>query len=531
MVRALHRTYVTLAFKVKFDPVIVSMSIHLSKPFKMIAAVNRLGGIGCSGLIPWHIPEDMRYFKQVTTGNPDELINGGINAVIMGRKTWDSLPAKHRPLKDRINVVLSQTKSIHTEGAMVFNNIHEALNWMDDNPLVRDKWVIGGSSLYKQLIGKNWCSELHLTRIEDDTACDAFFPEVPDYYKERDTHILGSQASVTVYRNRYTAHLEQQYINQMRKLVTYPLIGSRNSQVHSKWKWDYSMDLQDGLPLFSTRRAFWRGIATELLFFIHGSTDANLLADKDIHIWDGNTTREFLDQRGLVYRHGAKAGEPYVEGDMGPMYGWVWRNWGARYRGCKIITSDTDIPDKEDEDEKEEGEVIDQLWTVLDKLLHNPQDRRIIMTDYNPTLIPQSVLAPCHSIHNHFKVRQEKDGTYLDMTTYQRSADMFLGVNFNIPSDALLQTIIAKAVGMKPGIMHVRFGDSHVYESHREAVLEQYSRTPADTFPTLEITSKRDIPTDSGTQQALDWIESLTYEDFKVVGYKPQKGIKADMVA
>lgn len=490
----------------------------------MIAAVNKLNGIGIKGVMPWYIAEDMDHFKRITTGDPDQLLNGGINAVIMGRKTWESIPEKHRPLVDRINIVLTSHPDIlqhqnRAPNVRAFDNIYEALAWLDDNPLVRDKWVIGGSQLYEDLIQRNWCSELHLTRIDNDATCDAFFPNIPDYYEEKSTEKLSDRAQVITYRNRYTAHLELQYINQMRRLITFPLVGSRNSLVHSQWKWDYTMDLQDGLPLFNTRRAFWRGIAVELLFFIHGYTDSKILAKQGIHIWDGNTTREFLDNRGL---------SDYEVGDMGPMYGWVWRHWGARYRGCKAYIDAFDVVVNETEDNEEE---IDQLREVITKLLHKPEDRRIIMTDYNPTLIPQSVLAPCHSIHNHFKVRVEKDGTYLDMITYQRSADMFLGVNFNIPSDALLQTIIAEAVHMKPGIMHVRFGDSHVYKSHKDAVLTQYERSPSSTFPKLTIEKPRPSDLELSPDTALAWIESLEYSDFVVHGYKPQKGIKADMVA
>ena len=119
---------------------------------------------------------------------------------------------------------------------------------------------------------------------------------------------------------------------------------------------------------------------------------------------------------------------------------------------------------------------------------------------------------------------------YLDMYTYQRSADMFLGVYFNIPSDATLLTIIAKAVGMQPGIMYLQFGNCHVYEGHVNAVRKQLERRPTDRLPTLTIT-KPAPGAGTHTDTAMEWIESLEFNDFKVEGYKPQGLIKADMVA
>lgn len=277
------------------------------------------------------------------------------------------------------------------------------------------------------------------------------------------------------------------------------------------------MDLADGLPLFSTRRAFWRGICEELLFFIKGDTNSCHLSEKGVRIWEGNTTREFLDRRGLT---------GYDVGDMGPMYGWVWRNFGARYQGMSHDYSD---------------EGYDQLRCVIEQLINTPNDRRILMTTYDPSKVSESVLAPCHSIVTHFFVREEGGLRYLDMYTYQRSADMFLGVYFNIPSDATLQMIIAQATGLIPGKMHVQFGNNHVYHAHLNALLEQLKRVPSDMLPTLTIDTMPEYIEYPGcfrgdrgkilVDNALKWIESLTYQDFTLSNYKPQGHIKADMIA
>jgi len=128
------------------------------------------------------------------------------------------------------------------------------------------------------------------------------------------------------------------------------------------------------LPLFTTKRTFWRGIAEELLWFISGSTNAKQLSAKGVRIWDGNSSREFLDQRGLT---------DYPEGDIGPGYGFQWRHFGAEYRGC---------------DENYEGEGVDQLAECIRKIRENPTDRRIILSAWNPAALSQMALPPCTSI-------------------------------------------------------------------------------------------------------------------------------------
>ena len=151
------------------------------------------------------------------------------------------------------------------------------------------------------------------------------------------------------------------------------------------------------------------------------------------------------------------------------------------------------------------------------------------MTSYDPSKVKDSVLAPCHSIVNQFYVRTIGDKKYLDMFTYQRSADMFLGVYFNIPSNATLLTIIAQAVGMIPGKLYMQVGNCHVYSTHKEPLLKQLNRTPNDVLPKLSINSHP--PQSNTVDNAMTWIEGLDYEHFEIENYHPQSHIKADMVA
>ena len=488
----------------------------LQKPFQIIAAVCKGNGLGYAGGIPWSCPADMAFFKETTTRVTNKRAQ---NAVIMGRRTWESLPKRYAPLKSRFNVVITRDYRKFEQqyggpdtGVAAFPSLLQAHMWLQERGDIETQFIIGGRGLYVEALQKNWSNKLYLTNIPEPYECDVFFPQIPSYYRQIGEPralddgggVEGSSVTCTTYHNFYGRHYEEQYLYKMRELLHKPVISGRNGPVYTDFQWNYQMDLQDGLPLFSTRKAFWKGICKELLFFIHGDTNSKHLESEGVRIWQGNTDAAFLASRGL----------DYAPGDMGPMYGWVWRRYGARYEGM-----DADY----------RGKGHDQLRDVLDKLLHDPHNRRILMTAYDPSKVSESVLAPCHSIVNQFYVRKEGDVTYLDMFTYQRSADMFLGVYFNIPSDATLQTIIAKAVGMTPGKMYIQFGNCHVYDEHTGALQEQLLRTPEEVLPQLEIV--RPVVAGQDVDAALEWVESLTYEDFKIIGYTSQKHIKAPMIA
>ena len=173
-------------------------------------------------------------------------------------------------------------------------------------------------------------------------------------------------------------------------------------------------------PLLTTKRVFWRGVVEELLWFIKGCTNANELRDKGVHIWAANSTREFLDSAGLQHRE---------EGDLGPIYGFQWRHFGAEYKGMHASY-------------KNQG--IDQLAHVINTIKNKPSDRRIIMCAWNPVDIPEMALPPCHCLVQFFVADDE-----LSCLLYQRSADMGLGVPFNIASYALLTYMIAHVTGLK----------------------------------------------------------------------------------
>ncbi|SMN22290.1 similar to Saccharomyces cerevisiae YOR074C CDC21 Thymidylate synthase, required for de novo biosynthesis of pyrimidine deoxyribonucleotides [Maudiozyma saulgeensis] len=253
-------------------------------------------------------------------------------------------------------------------------------------------------------------------------------------------------------------------------------------------------DLKDStFPLLTTKKVFTKGIILELLWFIAGCTDGKKLSEQGVKIWEGNGSREYLDGIGLTDRR---------EGDLGPVYGFQWRHFGAKYKTC-------------DDDYTNQG--VDQLQEVIRKIKETPYDRRIILSAWNPPDFPLMALPPCHMFCQ-FYVNFPKDGgkPRLSCCLYQRSCDMGLGVPFNIASYALLTIMIAHVCDMEPGEFIHTLGDAHVYKDHVDALKEQISRVPRD-FPKLNI--KRKV-TD---------IDDFKFEDFEITDYNPHARIAMKM--
>lgn len=241
------------------------------------------------------------------------------------------------------------------------------------------------------------------------------------------------------------------------------------------------------MPLLTTKRVFWRGVVEELLWFIKGSTDSYKLKEKGVHIWDANGSREFLDECGFKERE---------EGDLGPVYGFQWRHFGAEY-----VDKRTDY----------KGKGIDQLADLIERIKQNPSDRRLILTAWNPKDVQYMALPPCHCLAQFYV----NDGE-LSCQLYQRSADVGLGVPFNIASYALLTHMIAHINNLKPGDFVHTLGDAHIYKDHVEALQEQLKRTPSD-FPKIKFSRK------------IDNIDDFHTEDIELIGYNPQSSIVMKM--
>lgn len=231
------------------------------------------------------------------------------------------------------------------------------------------------------------------------------------------------------------------------------------------------------LPLLTTKKMFSKGIIEELLFFIRGETNSKKLEEKGVNIWRGNTSREFLDKKGLF---------DYPEGEMGPMYGKIWRDFNG----------------------------VDQLKNAFNLIKNDPNSRRIIVSAYNPEVSHLCVLEPCHMFFQFYVENGE-----LSCQWYQRSVDCFLGLPFNIASYGILTHLIAKAAGLKAKELIFTGGDTHIYFSHIEQSKIQMMRTPYD-FPILNI--NKEI-------SSIEDMEKLEFKDFEITNYKHNAAIKAEM--
>ena len=277
---------------------------------------------------------------------------------------------------------------------------------------------------------------------------------------------------------------------------------TRNGGTYSLFGKNIRFNLKNQFPLLTTKRVFFRGVIEELLFFLRGETNSKKLEEKNINIWKLNITSSFIQSRNL----------PYEEGDMGPMYGFNWLHYGAQYRGMN---------------ENYENEGMNQIDQVLHLLKHDPFNRRIIMTTYNPLCAEEGVLYPCHGIVTQFYVKEKEGKKYVSCLTYLRSNDMFLGSPFNIASYAALTYLFCKILNDDetqnveeeyiPDELIMNIGDCHIYEEHKEACMEQISRIPFE-FPKLQILHKKHY-------------KDYVYEDFELIDYQCHSTIKAVMKA
>lgn len=290
--------------------------------------------------------------------------------------------------------------------------------------------------------------------------------------------------------NTTPVHEELQYLNLVKECIDHGNFRNdrTNTGTVSLFGRQMRFSLENNiLPLLTTKSVPFRMVLEELIFFINGQTDNKILQKKNIRIWDGNSSKEFFEKNNIDRE----------EGDLGPVYGFQWRHWGAQYQTCR---------------DNYEGKGIDQLKTVIEAIKLNPANRRLVVSAWNPTQIEEMALPPCHCLFQ-FHVANDK----LSCILYQRSADMGLGVPFNIASYSLLTIIIAKLTGLQPGEFVHSIGDVHVYSDHINPLNDQLKREPR-SFPTIKLREK-----------IYEKLEDFEAEDFILENYNPHPKIVMKM--
>ncbi len=272
--------------------------------------------------------------------------------------------------------------------------------------------------------------------------------------------------------------MEHQYLNLLHNLLTKgERRDTRSGTVYSSFGHHLEFDLTKGFPLLTTKKMFFRGIVEELSWFLRGSTDVTELRDKKVYIWDGNTeNRDY---------------------DAGPVYGFQWRHFGATYSTCKADYS---------------GKGQDQIQRIIELLREDPSSRRILLSAWNPKQQHQMALPPCH-VSYQFYVNCDNE---IHCQMYQRSADAFLGLPFNIASTALLMHLLAHETKRKVGKLRIVVGDLHLYEEHAGVAAIQANRVPHE-FPKLTI------------DRTCDNLWNVSTDDVQLVGYKHHPSLKAKM--
>ena len=259
----------------------------------------------------------------------------------------------------------------------------------------------------------------------------------------------------------------QQYLDLLRHIRENGVMKEDRTGTGTQSVFGYQMrfNLAEGFPLLTTKKVHLKSIIYELLWFISGNTNVRWLQEHGVSIWD-----EWADENG----------------DLGPVYGHQWRSWPAA-----------------------DGRVIDQLSQVIDLIQHNPDSRRMLVSAWNPGEVDKMALPPCHCLFQFYVA----DGK-LSCQLYQRSADVFLGVPFNIASYALLTLMIAQVCSLQPGEFVHTTGDTHIYRNHFEQVEQQLSRTPRP-LPVMRLNPE------------VKSVFDFQYEDFTLEGYDPWPAIKA----
>jgi len=408
----------------------------------IISCTDLYNGYSKNGVLPWKNYSEMSFFKSKTR----------FQNIIIGYNTFNSLPH---------NSFIRTKFNNNPSSVIIFENKDN----FDISKLFGKYYLIGGIKCIDFFIEKypDVISKVYLSKILKDYNCDMFFPKsFLEFFEKNFNSRIDNKSDYVLTTFYKKFHEEYQYLNLMSEII------SKNSFVENRtgitacsiFGRSMKFDLRNGFPLLTTKKVLFNQILEELLFFISGSTNTKILESKNVKIWSGNTSRVFLDNLGLVN---------YPEGDQGPMYGFQWRHAGMDYINCL---------------EDYSGKGIDQLKNVIKLINEDPFSRRILIVNLDTRQQSKMVLAPCHCLVQ-FYVENE----FVDLSLYQRSGDLFLGIPYNIASYSLLLLFICNIVGKKPRYFTHFLGDVHIYSNHVSQCMLQMSRIPYK-FPNIRLDKK-----------------------------------------
>lgn len=421
--------------------------------------------------------EDKKIFKYLTTGlNIKGQQKYPINAVVMGRKTWESLPFK--PLPNRINIIISTTIDYNVH-AFVFRSPQEFL--MSITPKIH-YWIIGGSTIYKWFYNNNLLSDIYVTKVDIDCNCDIYFNyEKSLKYKTievKDNNLLFENTSIKFIYKSFINNEEIELLKLIEHVLKKGIRSGDRTGAGTLRTFGHRLEFNlENFPLMTTRRHSLKWIFEELMWILRGETRVDSLEKQGINIWTPNSRSEFILQQNLDIE--------LEEGDIGKSYGYNMRIYS---------------------DEKK----YDQLQNVINLLKNNPESRRIIINLWNPSNIKQSALPPCLCWYQFF-VRKTDIDIYLDCQAMNRSSDIVVAGGWNITTAALLTYILAKLCNYKPGTLIWLTGDTHIYLNNCNAAEQLILRTP-NIFPKLFI--NKNI-------ENIEDILNLQYNDIQLINYMP----------
>lgn len=302
--------------------------------------------------------------------------------------------------------------------------------------------------------------------------------------------------------------MERNYLDLIREIIEHGEESDDRTGVGTKRLFgkELRFDISKSFPLYTTRKIYFKGVIEELLWFLRGDTDSKILEESNVNIWQGNTTRSFLDNRGLV---------DYPEGEAGANYSWQWRNYGGTIKSSRVLRVARNKREEVSKCIQKRKDGVDQIANVIESLKNDPFGRRHMVVAWNPLQLDLTPLPPCHYAIQFF-VSKDKG---LSALVNIRSQDVALGNPFNVASYSAMVYILSKVCGYTPKELIIYMGDTHVYKNHIEPLREQIERDPYE-FPTLEI--EKDI-------NSIEDVESLKFEDFKLENYKCHPAIKMKM--